>query len=66
MYEKAIGFAAIPSKAQRPVWVVKMKGRWMLVGGPAPDPSNPGPFYWEECTQIIDAQTGEWLSYPIE
>ena len=65
-YEKALGFAPVPSKAQRPVWVVKMKGKWLLVGGPSPAEDNPGPFYWDECTQIIDAQTGEWLSYPIE
>jgi hypothetical protein len=67
-YEKALGFAPIPSKANRPVWVVTMKkGRWLLVGGPLPDPaSNPEPAFWDECTQIIDAQTGEWLSSPIE
>jgi hypothetical protein len=65
-YEKALGFAPIPSKAQRPVYVVKMKGKWLLVGGPPPEEDNPGPFYWDECTQIIDAQTGERLSYPIE
>ena len=65
-YEDALGFVPIPSKAERPVYVVKMKGKWLLVGGPAPAEDNPGPFYWDECTQIIDAQTGEWLSYPIE
>lgn len=66
-YEKALGFAPIPSKAQRPVWVVKMKGRWLLVGGPpTEEPSSGEPAYWDQCTQIIDAQTGEWLSLPIE
>jgi len=69
-YEKALGFAPIPSKAQRPVYVVKMKGKWILVGGPQaaimPDEPTPEPSYWDECTQIIDAQTGEWLSDPIE
>ena len=65
-YEEALGFAPIPSKAQRPVYVVKMKGKWLLMGGPPPAEDNPGPFYWNECTQIIDAQTGEWLSLPIE
>ena len=69
-YEKALGFVPIPSKAQRPVYVVKMKGKWLLVGGPQavimPGEPTPEPGYWDECTQIIDAQTGEWLSYPIE
>ena len=70
-YEKALGgFAPNAAKAQRPVYVVKMKGKWLLVGGPteAPMPGNPTqePSYWDECTQIIDAQTGEWLSLPIE
>ncbi len=67
-YEKALGFVPIPSKAKRPVWVVTMKkGRWLLVGGPVPaDPSNSEPSYWNKCTQIIDAQTGESLSTPIE
>ncbi len=56
------------SDPERPVWIVKMKGRWMHVsGGPAPAPdSNPGPFYWDECTIIIDAWTGESLSMPIQ
>jgi hypothetical protein len=55
------------SDPERPVWVVKMKGRWMLMGGPAPAPdSNPGPFYWDECTIIIDARTGKSLTAPIE
>ena len=66
-YEKALGFEPSHPLAQRPVWVVKMKGHWLLVGGPQRDPaSNPEPAYWDECTQIIDAQTGEWLSLPIE
>jgi len=57
----------VNSDPERPVWVVKMKGRWMLTGGPASVPdSNPGPFYWNECTIIIDAQTGKSLSAPIE
>ena len=56
------------SDPEKPVWVVKMKGRWLLVGGPAPDPSdlNPQPSYWDACTIIIDAKTGESLSLPIE
>ena len=41
------------------VWVIEMKGKWILVSGPFPDPSNPAPFYWDECTIIIDALTGE-------
>ncbi|RJP54639.1 MAG: hypothetical protein C4583_02070 [Anaerolineaceae bacterium] len=67
-YEKAFGgFTPIASKAQRPVYVVRMKkGKWLLVGGPPPAEDNPGPSYWDECTQIIDAQTGESLSTPIE
>lgn len=48
------------------VWEVEMKGKWQLVGGPAPDPNNPGPFYWDECTIIIHALTGKVLSTPIE
>jgi hypothetical protein len=66
-YKKAVGFVPNPFYANRPVWVIRMKGRWLLVGGPLPDPtSNPEPVYWEECIQIIDAETGESLSYPIE
>lgn len=52
---------------ERPVWVVRMEGRWLLVGGPVPvDQSNAEPSYWNECTIIIDARTGESLSTPIE
>jgi hypothetical protein len=66
-YEEALGFAPIPIKSKRLVWIVTLKkGRWLLVGGPAADPNNPEPLYVNECTQIIDAQTGEGLSYPIE
>lgn len=55
------------SDLERPVWVVKMRGRWLLVGGPPPDPpSNPEPSYWDECTITIDARTGASLSLPIE
>ena len=58
------------SDPERPVWVVKMKGRWLLVGGPPPasDPSNPTAEqdYVYECTIIIDARTGESLSGAIE
>ena len=58
------------SDPERPVWVVKMKGRWLLVGGPPLefDQSNPAlePAYWDECTIIIDARTGESLSGAIE
>src|SRR5688500_15258793 len=40
------------SDPERPVWVVRMKGRWLHVGGgPTPPPdSNPGPYYWDKCT----------------
>ncbi len=62
---RAEGYPSNPDPG-RPVWVVKMKGRWMLVGGPPPAPDNPGPFYWDECTIIIDARTGESLSIPIQ
>ena len=56
-----------PLDTKTPVWVVTMKGRWLLVGGPPPaNPGDEGPSYWDECTIIIDAQTGESLSYPIE
>ena len=48
------------------VWVVDMKGKWMLVGGPPPEPENPGPFYWDKCTIMIDALTGAVKSTPIE
>lgn len=65
-YRKAQNYTADHPDSEKPVWVVKMKGRWLLVGGPPPDPSNPGPFYWNECTIIIDARTGESLSFPIE
>jgi len=65
-YEKAPEHSSNPSKAQRPVYVVKMTGKWLLVGGPPPAEDNPVPVYFRECTQVIDAQTGEWLSYPIE
>jgi len=55
------------SDPERPVWLAKMTGRWLLVGGPPPAPdSNPGPFYWDECTIIIDARTGNTLTAPIE
>jgi len=55
------------SDPERPVWVVKMKGRWLLVGGPPlEDPTNSETAYWDECTIIIDARTGESLSLPIE
>jgi len=69
-YEKASNYLTNPLDAEKPVWVVTMKGRWLLVGGPplAFDPSNPTPepVYWDECTIIIDAETGESLSSPIE
>ena len=49
------------------VWVVDMKGKWLVVGGPpTEEPSNGEPAYWDKCTIIIDAQTGESLSTPIE
>ncbi len=58
------------SDPRRPVWVVRMTGRWLLLGGPqlAPNPSNPTPepAYWNQCTIIIDARTGESLSIPIQ
>ncbi len=55
------------SNPERPVWVVTMKGRWLLVGGPAPDPTSISePSYWNVCVMIIDAQTGESLSTAIE
>ena len=46
-----------------PAWFVKMKGRFMVIGGPV-DLSNPKPIYWNECSIFIDAQTGEALSHP--
>ena len=67
-YEKPQGSAPIiGSDSGRHVWVVTMKGRWVLVGGPpTEEPSHGEPAYWDECIIIIDAQTGESLSYPIE
>ena len=66
-YGKASNDPFGPPDTETPVWVVTMKGRWQLTSGPLPDPnSDPGPFYWDECTIIIDAQTGKSLSYPIE
>ncbi len=57
----------LPVASDRPVWVVEMKGRWLLVGGPQPNPaSNPEPFYWCECSIVIDAWTGKSLSIPIQ
>jgi len=52
----------------RPVWMVKLKGRWLHVsGGPLPvEGSNPGASYWDECTIVIDARTGTSLSPPIQ
>jgi hypothetical protein len=47
---------------ERPVWVVEMKGRWMLIVNPPADPSNPRPFYTDKCTIIVDARTGKSLS----
>lgn len=52
---------------ERPVWVVRMEGHWLLVGGPVPaDPANVEPSYFNECTIIIDGRTGKSLSTPIE
>lgn len=66
-YGKALNYVSNPPNSEKPVWVVTMKGRWLLVGGPPPaDPSNAEPAYWDECTIVIDAQTGESLSLPIE
>ena len=66
-YRNASNDLTNPPDSEQPVWVVQMKGRWILVGGPPPeDPSNADSAYWDECTIIIDAQTGESLSYPIE
>ena len=49
------------------VWIVDMKGKWILVGGPQPDPTgNFEPSYWDECTIIIDVLTEDVLSTPIE
>ncbi len=50
----------------RPVWVVTMKGRWLLVGGPPRVDPNPQPSYENECVIKIDARTGETVSLPIE
>jgi len=65
-YGKAVSDPLSPPDRETPVWVVTMKGRWMLVGGPPPAEDNPGPFYWDECTIVINAVTGESLSMPIE
>jgi hypothetical protein len=66
-YRNASNDLTNPPDSEKPVWVVKMKGRWILMRGPPPeDPSNAEPAYWDECIIIIDAQTGESLSYPIE
>ena len=58
---------------RRLVWVVELKGSWIVVGGPAPvepDSSNPNAAqkrgYTDTCTQIIDALTGESWSGAIE
>jgi hypothetical protein len=61
-YGKAEPSIATLPVSQRFVWVVEMKGRWKLIGSPPSDPGNPGPFYSDECTIIIDARTGESLS----
>jgi hypothetical protein len=52
----------------KPVWIVKLKGHWLHVGsGPLPpEGSNPRPSYWDECTIVIDAQTGKTLTAPIQ
>ena len=70
-YEKPQGSAPIiGSDSGRPVWVVTMKGRWLVVGGPPPASDSSSatsePDYWDECTIIIDAKTGESLSTPVE
>jgi hypothetical protein len=66
-YGEALHYVSNPPNSENPVWIVKMKGRWLLVGGPPPaDPSHSELAYWEECTIVIDAQTGESLSLPIE
>ena len=66
-YDNAFLSSGYPPYSKRPVWVVAMKGKWLLVGGPVLDPtSNPEPSYWDECTIIVDVLTGEVLSTPIE
>jgi hypothetical protein len=70
-YEKPAGSAPIiGSDSGRPAWIVIMKGHWLLVGGPPPASGSSSPTsepaYWDECTIIIDAKTGESLSTPIE
>jgi hypothetical protein len=66
-YGRALNYSSNPPDSEKQVWVVKMKGRWLLVGGPPlEDPDNSEPAYWDECTIVIDAQTGESLSLPIE
>jgi|SRR5688572_13781609 len=66
-YRNASNDLSNPPDSEKPVWVVKMTGRWILTGGPlVENPSNGEPAYWDKCTIIIDAQTGESLSYPIE
>jgi hypothetical protein len=66
-YGRALNNGSNSPNSGKPVWIVKMKGRWLLVGGPPPaDPNHAEPVYWDECTIVIDAQSGASLSFPIE
>jgi hypothetical protein len=45
------------------VWIVVIKGKWKLSGGPLPDAEQPdsGAQYFDQCTVIVNAFTGNSL-----
>ena len=45
------------------VLIVAMEGKWSLSGGPPPAEGqpDPGPVYFDQCTVIINAFTGDFL-----
>lgn len=65
-FDKTYNLGSDPHVVTRLAWIVDIKGKWVLVAGPPPEPDDLSKAYVDRCVIEIDVFTGKILTEPIE